>query len=124
MTSRGAANVLTRTTSVLAALFFATSLTLAITSGGAEKETDIIEELTGEKAQDPNAPVTTEDLLNTLGTGANAPAGAASEPAAPILEATPEPATGSPPATEPSGAPSDSPASAAEPAAGTTEPQP
>lgn len=126
MTSRGAANVLTRTTSVLAALFFATSLTLAITAGGAEKDTDIIQELTGEKALDPNAPVTTEDLLNTLGTGANAPTGAASEPAAPILEATPEPSTGSPtpPATEPSGAPADSATPTEEPAAGVTEPQP
>lgn len=70
MTGRGAANVLTRTTSVLAALFFATSILLAITAGGAERDVDIIQDLTGESIADPDAPVSTEDLLETLGTGA------------------------------------------------------
>ena len=85
MSSRGAANVLTRTTSVLAALFFATSIILAITAGGAEKDTDIIQDLTGEMVVDPNAPVSTEDLLNTLGSGSQPGA----ESPAPTLEATP-----------------------------------
>ena len=83
MSSRGAANVLTRTTSILAALFFATSIILAITAGGAEKDTDIIEGLTGEEVVDPNAPVSAEDLLNTLGSGSDA----ASESAPPTPEA-------------------------------------
>ncbi|MEM9494438.1 MAG: preprotein translocase subunit SecG [Pseudomonadota bacterium] len=69
MTGRGAANALTRTTSILAALFFATSLGLAIFAGGGESAEDAIEELTGEAAPDPNAPLSleTEDLLGTLG---------------------------------------------------------
>lgn len=93
MTSRGAANVLTRTTSVLAALFFATSILLAITAGRIEKDVDIIEDLTGETIGDPNAPLTTEDLLNTLGSGTSE-TGAAPEPEStspPALEATPAP---------------------------------
>ncbi|MFN3958637.1 MAG: preprotein translocase subunit SecG [Parvularculaceae bacterium] len=87
MTSRGAANVLTRTTSVLAALFFATSIALALTAKSGERDTDIVEELTGERVVDPTKPLTTDDLLNTLGSGAapSTPAPAA----APALEATP-----------------------------------
>lgn len=100
MTSRGAANVLTRTTSVLAALFFGTSIVLAITAGGVEKDTDIIEDLTGETIGDPNAPLTTEDLLNTLGgSEPNANASAAPESATPpALEAAPAPQGETPPA--------------------------
>lgn len=93
MTSRGAANVLTRTTSILAALFFGTSILLAITAGGVEKDIDIIEDLTGETIADPNAPLTTEDLLNTLGSGTSE-TGAAPElesASPPALEATPAP---------------------------------
>lgn len=93
MTSRGAANVLTRTTSILAALFFATSILLAITAGGTERDTDIIEDLTGEAVADPNAPISTEDLLNTLGSGSTSPAAepAAESAAPPTLEAVPVP---------------------------------
>lgn len=112
MTSRGAANVLTRSTSVLAALFFGTSILLAITAGGTEKDTDIIKDLTGEAVVDPNAPVTTEDLLNTLGSGAPA-----AETAPPALETAPS--DESLPAASPDAAAapeSDAPATAAEPA--------
>ncbi len=101
MTSRGAANVLTRTTSVLAALFFGTSILLAITASGVEKDTDIIKDLTGEAVVDPNAPLTTEDLLNTLGSG-EPEAGAAALPESatpPTLEAAPAP-QGETPAAE------------------------
>ena len=66
MTGRGAANALTRTTSVLAALFFATSLGLAIFAAGDESDIEVIEGLTGEEIGDPNDP-TAEDLLRTLG---------------------------------------------------------
>ena len=86
MSSRGAANALTRTTSVLAALFFATSILLAITAGGAERDVDIIEDLTGERVTDPSAPVSTEDLLKTLGGSA---VDQPSESAPPLLEAAP-----------------------------------
>jgi preprotein translocase subunit SecG len=45
MTSRGAANVLTRTTAILAACFMVTSMTLAIMSGRGSGEGSIIEEV-------------------------------------------------------------------------------
>ena len=90
MSGRGAANALTRTTSVLAALFFATSLSLAILAGAGPDEESIIEELTGQAAPtaaDPNA-LTTDDLLNTLGGGEEpADATAPAEDAAPDLDA-------------------------------------
>jgi len=69
MTGRGAANVLTRTTSILAAVFFVTSISLAIFADRGETDQQVIEGLTGEAARDPNAPTTAEDLLNTLGAG-------------------------------------------------------
>lgn len=43
MTSRGTANVLTRATAILAALFFATSLVLSILAGMERKPTSIIQ---------------------------------------------------------------------------------
>ena len=43
LTSRGTANVLTRTTAILAAVFFATSLTLAIVAGWDRKPHSILE---------------------------------------------------------------------------------
>jgi len=67
MTGRGAANALTRTTSILAALFFATSLGLAIFAGSDESDIERSEALTGEEIRDPNAEVTADDLFNTLG---------------------------------------------------------
>ncbi|WP_411818033.1 preprotein translocase subunit SecG [Hyphococcus sp. DH-69] len=71
MTGRGAANALTRMTSVLAALFFATSLILAIRAGGGESADDIADELTGTPGveavqENPDGDIRAEDLLNTL----------------------------------------------------------
>lgn len=43
MSSRGAANLLTRATGILAACFIATSITLAILSGGADGPSSVIE---------------------------------------------------------------------------------
>ncbi|MAW79021.1 MAG: preprotein translocase subunit SecG [Parvularcula sp.] len=73
MTGRGAANALTRTTSILAAGFFATSLILATRAGAGEDDERVIDELTGagapvvEETSEPGE-ITTEDLLNDLGT--------------------------------------------------------
>ena len=70
MSGRGAANALTRTTSVLAALFFATSLGLAIYAGSDDNDEAVIEELTGQAAPDPEAEIaapSTEDLLQSIG---------------------------------------------------------
>lgn len=75
MTGRGAANALTRTTSILAAAFFATSLGLAILAGAGEQDERVIDELTGagrapavETSTEPRE-ITAEDLLNDLGAG-------------------------------------------------------
>ena len=82
MTGRGAANALTRTTSILAALFFATSLPLAIRAGAGEDDEQVIEQLTSGGAAQPadDGEITADDLLNSLGAEETAPA-AANEPA-------------------------------------------
>src|ERR671928_1569545 len=51
LTSRGTSNVLTRTTAILAAVFFATSLILSILAGWDRKPRSILQETT------PGAPV-------------------------------------------------------------------
>ncbi len=89
MTGRGAANALTRTTSFLAALFFATSLGLAILAGNNNVDESIIEELTGQAAptsSDPDS-LTADDLLGTLGAGEEPGDAAPAEDAAPDLDA-------------------------------------
>ena len=45
MTARGTASLLTRTTAILAALFFATSIGLAIIAGAGSKPTSIVDEV-------------------------------------------------------------------------------
>ena len=74
MSGRGAANALTRTTSILAAGFFATSLGLAIIAGSGEEDDNIIDELTREDAAagevapaDQGGAPSTEQLLESLG---------------------------------------------------------
>lgn len=52
MTTRGTANLLTRTTAILAAAFIGTSLLLAILAGNANRAREIIE-----RAPQPAAPV-------------------------------------------------------------------
>lgn len=105
MTGRGAANALTRSTSVLGALFVATSLGLAILAGGGEEDARILEELTGETVRDPNAPATSEDLLRSLGASPASPAPSEPSQAAPNPqdESAPQPEAASP--DSPTGAP-------------------
>lgn len=72
MTGRGAANALTRMTSILAAAFFATSLVLAVRAGGGDDAEALIEELTGQETPELGAepvPPSTDDILNRLGGG-------------------------------------------------------
>jgi preprotein translocase subunit SecG len=83
LTSRGTANVLTRTTAILAAVFFATSLSLAIVAGWDRKPHSILE---GTSPPQQQAPSGTQVPLGQGGHGVldqlrpqNAPA----EPAAP-----------------------------------------
>ena len=53
--AQGSASFLSRTTAVLATLFFVTSLTLAILSGASEKAVDLMEEPTNEIPEVPVA---------------------------------------------------------------------
>lgn len=73
MTGRGAANALTRTTAILAAAFFATSVVLAIRAGTGDNSDAVLDELTGAETQAPapepqsSGEMSTEDILNSLG---------------------------------------------------------
>lgn len=77
MSGRGAGNMLTRSTAVLAAAFFATSLGLALLSKYQASPSDVIERISGQTApaatETPaapaptGAPATAEDLLKQLG---------------------------------------------------------
>lgn len=99
MTARGAANALTRTTAILAAAFFVTSLTLSILARYGEQPIDILDRLPpagqGEGGQ---------GVLDQLGGEATPPAAPA--PAAPATppsgaETAPAPATPAPATPEP-----------------------
>lgn len=72
MSARGAANALTRTTSILAAAFFATSLALSLLARYQAQPTDILDRLPqtqGEQQQDGSG----AGILDELG-GADTPA--------------------------------------------------
>ncbi len=108
MTGRGTANALTRTTSFLAALFFATSLALAIIAGRGREDAAAIETLTGgpDSPLNAGAPKTADDLLKSLGAETEEPP-----------PAQPAPATEPAPAAEPEaeGSPQEPPASDEQP---------
>lgn len=57
MTSRGAANLLTRSTGMLGAAFFATSLGLAILASGSNAPSSIIDSTAPIEAPEPSAPL-------------------------------------------------------------------
>jgi preprotein translocase subunit SecG len=57
LSSRGTANVLTRTTAALAALFFASSLFLSLLAGWGRKPTSIIQNTGAPQQQTPGAPL-------------------------------------------------------------------
>ena len=83
MTARGSANLLTRTTAILATLFFATAIGLTVLSELDRTTSGILERATS--AQDGTAPSTVLDALNALGggaTGSDLPV-PASDPVAP-----------------------------------------
>lgn len=75
MSGRGAANALTRTTSILAAIFFSTSVGLAMLAGAGESDDSIIDELTNAGAAEQETggaetsipEINAGDLLGTLG---------------------------------------------------------
>ena len=90
MTGRGQANALTRATAVLAALFFATSMTLAVMSHRAAAPRSIIEG--AGTANQPGAQPNADNLLDTLRQGQGAPATSAT-PAQPVPAAPAQPTT-------------------------------
>jgi len=107
MTARGAANALTRTTAILAAAFFATSLALLSRYG--ERPIDILDRL---PAQQGGAPATgSGGVLDQLGGSTTPPAGGtqtqqppsgeATQPAAPANGATEQPAAPAAGGTQP-----------------------
>jgi preprotein translocase subunit SecG len=77
LSSRGTANVLTRSTAVLAALFFATSLFLSILAGMERKPRSILDSGAAGTPAAPSAPAPGGGLLDQLRGGApeQAPAG-------------------------------------------------
>jgi preprotein translocase subunit SecG len=100
MSARGTANALTRTTAILAALFFVTSLGLSLLSRYEGRPTDILDRIT------PAGQTQSKGILDSLGGApkpATAPAAAngAAAPAAGQAPATtaPAPATSAPAAT-------------------------
>ena len=68
MSGRGAANALTRSTTVLAALFFTSSLALALTADRGIGEDEILRDITGEDVGDPlDGELDQDDILDILG---------------------------------------------------------
>lgn len=134
MTVRGSANLLTRTTAVLAALFFATAIGLTILSEVDNRSSGILRGAADSADSDINAPTSVLDALNALegDDSLNVPAAPATDgadpalavPAAPAADAAPA-ATDAAPAADSTTAPA-APATPAAPAAGdtTTTPAP
>lgn len=103
MTARGAANVLTRATAILATGFFITSLALGIMSRYSETPTDILNRIPTTTGSQPagQQPPSSGGILNQLGgesskapatptaPGAPAPESTAPAPAAPVTPAQP-----------------------------------
>lgn len=114
MTGRGAANVLTRSTGILAAAFFVTSIGLALLSRLEMGPSDIFQSLPGQTApataETPVAPTTlpsgggtAEEMLRELNTGPQTPpaeSGGADTSAPAAAENAPAAAENAPAATE------------------------
>ena len=88
MTSRGTANVLTRATAILAALFFATSLILSILAGMDRKPTSILQG--GQPAPTQQAPGSAPPLGGSGGGVLNQLQERAAPPAAPAAPTGPQ----------------------------------
>ena len=87
MSARGAANALTRSTSILAACFFATSLLLSILARYGEKPADVLDLVPGTTQTDGKG------VLDQLGGAATKPAAGAAAPAEPVAPAADPAAT-------------------------------
>ncbi|MBX9930221.1 MAG: preprotein translocase subunit SecG [Methylobacterium sp.] len=84
MTGRGQANALSRATAILAAIFFATSMTLAVMSHRAAAPRSILDGAGNPVATQPAQP-NADNLLDTLRQGQGTPAQPApSQPTVPV----------------------------------------
>lgn len=88
MTVRGSANLLTRTTAVLAALFFATAIALTILSEIDNRSSGILRGAADSANSDISAPTSVLDALNALegDNGLNVPAAPAADTTAPAAD--------------------------------------
>ncbi len=125
MSARGTANALTRTTAILATLFFITSLGLGILTRYESRPTDILNRIPATSGQgngildslgggNPAAPATPADNSGIPNGGAAAPAPAAPATQAPATQA---PAASAPAATAPAAPTTTAPAQPEAPAA-------
>ena len=88
MSARGAADTLTRTTSILAAAFFATSIALGLLARYGENPTDILDRVPAQiqQDQDGTTPVPTQNgVLDMLGAPDEAPAETTETPSEPSV---------------------------------------
>ncbi|WP_425418479.1 preprotein translocase subunit SecG [Oricola indica] len=88
MSARGAADTLTRTTSILAAAFFATSIALGLLARYGENPTDILDRVPAQiqQEQDGTTPVPTQNgVLDMLGAPDEAPAETTETPSEPSV---------------------------------------
>jgi preprotein translocase subunit SecG len=92
MTSRGTANVLTRATAILAALFFATSLLLSILAGLSHKPTSILGGSNAPEQSAPGAPAPPLPLSSPGGGGLlkQLQKGTPSSPTSPLTPSGPQ----------------------------------
>ncbi|MEN0116668.1 MAG: preprotein translocase subunit SecG [Agrobacterium cavarae] len=97
MSARGTANALTRTTAILAALFFATSLGLGLLTRYESRPTDILDRIPAQQGQG-------NGILDTLGPSSTTPSQA---PATNGVPSTTNAATNQAPATTTPAAPAE-----------------
>ena len=101
MTARGSANLLTRTTAILATLFFLTAIGLTVLSEFDRGTSSILERATS--TEDGTQPTSVLDALDALGSDSDLPVPAGDTPAtttAPADATTPAPAATTPATTE------------------------
>ncbi|KQR34113.1 preprotein translocase subunit SecG [Rhizobium sp. Leaf155] len=109
MSARGTANALTRTTAILAALFFATSLGLGLLTRYESRPTDILDRIPAQQGQG-------NGILDTLGPSSTTPAAPSQAPANNGVPFTTNGATNQAPATTTPAAPAEGGAASPAPA--------
>ncbi|GJE56774.1 MULTISPECIES: preprotein translocase subunit SecG [Methylobacterium] len=101
MTGRGQANALTRATAILAALFFATSISLAIVAHHTAAPRSILDDGTAQPGQTEKQPANADNLLDTLRQQGGKPADGTPAPQSPAPAAQVPPAPAAPVETAP-----------------------